>query len=249
MGPLWESNRSYRLSSEKNAQTKTILHPISEQILIPLLLPKGFHLGTAFHSLASLDIDAMIISARLTVQLSPKIISGGPACSSSSLHPGFWPTSAASATALGWDWAESSAESEDGWTLPLWPTWLSVLNPINFAWPITSLEPASLWWKATGQNLTFLSSKSMLSSSFQQQQQQQKVKPGSRAVLISSTKIRSSVILKWQEPWSQGQCLPTTYHLWKQKVSPSPPTPRKSKNCQATLHVLSSHYTSPCSRN
>lgn len=41
IGPLWESTRSYRLSSEKNAQTKTILHPISEQTSILPSPPRG----------------------------------------------------------------------------------------------------------------------------------------------------------------------------------------------------------------
>lgn len=59
--------------------------------------------------------------------------------------------------------------------------------------------------------------------------QQRKVTPGSRAVLRSSTKIRLSVSLKWQEPWSQEQCLPTTFHLWKQHARLPHPKPN---NCQ-----------------
>lgn len=56
---------------EKNAHSKPILHPTSEQTSTSLLLPKGSHLGTTFHSLASPDTGPTKKSAQLTAQPSP----------------------------------------------------------------------------------------------------------------------------------------------------------------------------------
>lgn len=237
MRPLWEPEQGYRLFSEKNAQTRIILRPISEQTSILPSPPQGL---ASRHNLPHLDMDSVMESAQLIIKPSP-----GQFLQSSDITAVFHTLGCGPAQlpqSLPWADVELNTEGSCTFSSGQHGCWYWTPHVLLDPAPLWSL--LSLWWEDISQNWTLLSPKAMLSSVLQQR----KVTPRSRTALTSSTNIRSSIILKRQEPWSQGQWLPTTIHLWK-KHSRLPQHKSQTTVNPTTLHALLSHHTSACSRN
>lgn len=229
MRQLWESNQSYRLFQGGNAQTKITLHPISEQTSTPPPLLQGL---TPRHNLPLSDTDSSI---QLNIKLSPEqlfqILDLAAVPQTQLLQP--------------LPWAEAEQRSSAGYwgqlDSPFWPAWLPVLSPTSFAWPITTLEPT---FSVMGRHI----SECNTSQSKSHVIVWVSTKECDSRIQNSSTNIKSSIILKGQNPWSQGQWLPTTLHLWKQSASLLQHKNQTIVNLK-TLCALLIHHTSPCSRN